>query len=127
MTAILLNTFEDYQWQVVSSKRPVFVGVYKEKKTRIYYILFKNDINDALQKKNYVIPTRAVVQLKSNHFVFVNGHYSSEGDLCVKDFTNNYTFVRTLDLSKIKTETFEANDPRLVSCEYHISIPYKVF
>ena len=109
------------EWQVVSSRRrPVHVKVYKENATGIHYILFKGDIE--IPGEDDCIPARAVVELTRNHFVFVDGHYSSEGDLCVKNFDKNYTFVRTLDLSKITTESFEDCDPRVVSCVYSVRI-----
>lgn len=108
------------EWQIVPSRRPVHVQVYKEKATRIHYIVFKKQLEMA--RDDDCIWARAVVEYSPNHFVFVNGHYSSDGDLSIKDFSKKYSFVRSLDLYKISTESFDEDDPRLIYCAYSVSI-----
>lgn len=109
----------DGDWQVVGSRRPVLVAVYKENATGIHYVLFKCEIL-GMRGRDDCIWARAVVQTSPNHFVFSDDEYSSEGALCVKDFAQKYTFVRNLPLSKIATKSFEGNDARLVSCVYSV-------
>ena len=111
------------EWQVVSSRRPVRVQVYKEKATGIHYVVFKKELE--MSRGDDCIWARAVVEFSPSHFVFVDGHYSSEGDLSVKNFSKRYSFMRTLDLYKINTESFAEDDPRLVSCVYSVSIQFQ--
>lgn len=103
-------------WEVVQRPRFCPVSVYKETRTGIHYILNQRELDNSAADD--CIWARAVVELSPNHFVFVEGHYSSDGDLSVKDFFNQYVFVRRLDLRSIKTMEFEPNDPRVVYCMY---------
>jgi len=107
-------------WKVVAKFCPV--SVYKETRTGIHYILDQKQLDNSAAEE--YIWARAVVELHPNHFVFVKGHYSSEGDLSVKDFYNQYVFVRRLDLRNIKTMEFEPNDPRVVCCTYKYEISF---
>jgi len=105
-------------WCTVRSRRPFHVHVYKEMKTGIHYILSRKEL-DRSQKDDYIW-VRAVVQIRPNHFVFAEGHYSSDGDLSVQGFSDNYIFVRSLDYKKIETVSFAEDDPRLVFSVYRV-------
>lgn len=112
------------EWQIVPDRRRHLVSVYMEKTTRIYYIIDQKELNTNLNLKDEYdcIWARAVVKTSLNHFVFADDHYSDDGDLCIKDFHKKYLFVKTLDMNKIQTWSFENADPRLVYSTYKIQL-----
>ena len=100
------------EWNIVQRRSPV--RVVKEKDTGIHYIVDKHVVSD-------YFGARAVVKLRENYFVFVVGHYSSECEICKKNFDKKYTFVKTMDMNKIQTVHLDDSDERMVTCAYSVT------